>query len=62
MLEVFAMPVMDLDSIGGMPPGSLIVLSNAELADRVEGLLPDLPSEVHPVLTEVVLRLREAGD
>nr|WNV60204.1 hypothetical protein LNGCBEGE_00008 [Aeromonas caviae] len=56
------MPVMDLDSIGGMPPGSLIVLSNAELADRVEGLLPDLPSEVHPVLTEVVLRLREAGD
>lgn len=41
------MPVMDLDSIGGMPPGSL---------------LPDLPSETHPVLKEVVLRLREAGD
>lgn len=56
------MPVMDLDSIGGVPPGSLIVLSNAELADRVEGLLPDLPSETHPVLKEVVLRLREAGD
>ncbi|KRV85526.1 hypothetical protein AO718_16990 [Aeromonas veronii] len=61
-MEVFAMPVMDLDSIGGMPPGSLIVLSNADLADRVEGLLPDLPPEAHPVLKEVVLRLREAGD
>lgn len=59
------MPIIDVDHVGGLPEGSLIALSNHELAQQ---LLDTAKAEegvgaaLLALIEEVAHRLTEAGD
>lgn len=59
------MPIIDVDHVGGLPEGSLIALSNHELAQR---LLDTAKAEeamgaaLLALIEEAALRLTEAGE
>lgn len=59
------MPIIDVDHVGGLPEGSLIALSNHELALQ---LLDTAKAEegvgaaLLALIEEVALRLTEAGE
>lgn len=59
------MPIIDVDHVGGLPEGSLIALSNHELAQQ---LLDTAKTEegvgaaLLALIEEAALRLTEAGE
>ncbi|MGY3961454.1 hypothetical protein [Aeromonas popoffii] len=59
------MPIIDVDHVGGLPEGSLIALSNHELAQQ---LLDTAKAEegvgavLLALIEEAALRLTEAGE
>lgn len=59
------MPIIDVDNVGGLPEGSLIALSNHELAQQ---LLDEVKAEgavgavLLALIEEAVQRLMETGE
>ncbi|WP_339023777.1 hypothetical protein [Aeromonas salmonicida] len=55
------MPTIEAADLG-LPPDSPINLTNAELAHRLQDLLPALPPLYIPLVTEAAQRLLDMGD
>ncbi|HAU4976784.1 TPA: hypothetical protein F3L06_19595 [Aeromonas hydrophila] len=59
------MPFIDVDSLGGLPEGSLLALSNAELAamlrEAVKGA-DGIGEELMAMIEEAAQRLIETGE
>jgi len=55
------MPIIESADLG-LPPESPINLTNAELAQRLQDLLPALPPLYVPLVQEAAERLVDLGD
>ncbi|MNF19135.1 hypothetical protein D3C80_2236910 [compost metagenome] len=55
------MPTIESTDLG-LPPDSPLNLTNAELAQRLQDLLPALPPLYVPLVTEAAQRLLDFGD
>ena len=59
------MPMMDVDSLGGLPDGSLLALSNAELATMLREAAKDadgIGKSLTALIEEAAQRLIETGE
>lgn len=59
------MPIIDVDSLGGLPEGSLLGLTNQELAKRLmaaAGEQPALSEPLTALIAEAAARLIETGE
>jgi hypothetical protein len=59
------MPMMDVDSLGGLPDGSLLALSNAELATMLREAAKDadgIGESLTALIEEAAQRLIETGE
>jgi hypothetical protein len=59
------MPMMDVDSLGGLPDGSLLTLSNAELATMLREAAKDadgIGEALTALIEEAAQRLIETGE
>jgi hypothetical protein len=62
---VTAMPIIDVDSLGGLPEGSLLTLTNQELAQRLmtaAGEQMALSEPLAALIAEAATRLIETGE
>ena len=59
------MPIIDVDSLGGLPEGSLLALTNQELAQRLmtaAGEQLALSEPLAALIAEAAARLVETGE
>lgn len=59
------MPIIDVDSLGGLPEGSLLTLTNQELAQRLmtaAGEQLTLSEPLAALIAEAATRLIETGE
>lgn len=59
------MPIIDVDSLGGLPEGSLLALTNQELAQRLmtaAGEDPALSEPLSALIAEAAAKLIETGE
>ncbi|EPC4028187.1 hypothetical protein ACRZOU_003994 [Aeromonas salmonicida] len=59
------MPIIDVDSLGGLPEGSLLTLTNQELAQRLmtaAGEQLALSEPLAALIAEAATRLIETGE
>ena len=59
------MPIMDVDSLGGLPEGSLLALSNAELAAMLREVVKGadgIGEALMAMIEEAAQRLIETGE
>jgi len=59
------MPIIDVDSLGGLPEGSLLALTNQELAQRLMTAAEEAPTLGEPLaslIAEAATRFIETGE